>query len=367
MILRQGDVNPEMLILARKSRGKTQKQLAKDASVTQATVSKYEAGVQQIDDEVLPRFAIALDYPLRFFRQAVTIKGPGINEFFHRKRSKMRVALLHQVYALAEIRRLEIAKLLESCEEDYPRVPSLPVEDFDDDPAKIARTMRAAWQVPMGPLFNVTRTLEHNGCIIVAHKFQTRALDGFSHRSSGMPPIFHINTELLPDRWRWTLAHELGHVVMHGELGESEITPKQAEQQADIFAGEFLAPAHELKPMLWNLDFQRLAALKREWKISMQALVMQAYRLGVINEQQRQRMFIRLSKAGYRQREPESLDPPIEDPNWPFNLVKFHLTKLQFTREELKEYLAIGEVDFRNYYRDPHDFVTAATQWDSGQ
>ncbi len=362
MILQQGSVNPEMLTLARKSRGKTQKQLAKDANVTQAAISKCEAGVQQVDEEVLPRLANALDYPLRFFRQAVTIKGPGISEFFHRKRSKIRVALLHQVYALAELRRLEIAKLLESYEEEHPPVLPLHVEDFNDDPAKIARTVRASWQVPLGPMFNVTRTLEHNGCIIVAHHFHTRALDGFSHRSTGMPPIFHLNSGLLPDRWRWTLAHELGHIVMHSELGESGINSKQAEQQADIFAGEFLAPAHELKPMLWNLDFQRLAALKREWKISMQALVMQAYRLGAINEQQRQGMFIHLSKAGYRQREPEALDPPIEGPSWPFNLAKFHLTTLQFTREELKEYLAIGEVDFQNYYRDPYDFLAAATQ-----
>ena len=360
MILQQGNINPEMLTLARKSRRKTQGQLANDSGVTQAAVSKYEAGVRQVDEDVLPRFANALNYPPRFFRQAATIKGPGISEFFHRKRAKISLTLLQQVYALADIRRLEIAKLLESCEEFYPSLPSFPIQEYDDDPAKIARTVRATWQVPLGPLFNVTRTLEQNGCIIVAHDFKTRALDGFSYCSTGMPPIFHLNTELPPDRWRWTLAHELGHIVMHSEIGESGSTPKQAEQQADIFAGEFLAPGHELKPLLWNLDFQRLAALKREWKISMQALVMQAYRLGAINDQQRQRMFVHLSRAGYRQREPETLDPPIEVPSWPFNLVKFHMTELQYTREELKTFLAIEEDDFRNYYHDPHDFIKSA-------
>ena len=358
MILQQSNVNPEMLTLARKSRRKTQGQLAKDAGITQANVSKCEAGVKVVDDELLPRFAGALGYPVRFFRQAATVKGPGISEFFHRKRVKISTPILHQAYALAEIRRLEIAKLLESREELCPQVPVFPVEEFDDDPAKIARTIRATWQLPPGPVFNIARTLELNGCIIVAHNFGTRALDGFSCCSTGMPPIFHINAEMPPDRWRWTLAHELGHIVMHTDIGEPGTSSSQREQQADIFAGEFLAPGHELLPMLWNLDFQRLAALKREWKISMQSLVMQAHRLGAITDRQKQAMFIRLSKSGYRQREPENLDPPIEVPGVLFNLAMFHMTKLEFTREELKDYLAVGESDFHFYYHDPYDILT---------
>ena len=357
MIWQHASINPEMLTLARKSRRKTQGQLANEAGITQATVSKYEAGLQQIDEELLPRIANALDYPPRFFMQATSIKGPGVSEYFHRKRARMSVALLHQVYALAEVRRLEIAKLLQSWDSECPAVPLFPVEEFEDDPPKIARTVRAVWQVPLGPIFNLTRTLEQNGCIIVAHDFGTRSIDGFSYRSTGMPPIFHVNTALPPDRWRWTLAHELGHLVMHNGLGESDLSPKEAEQQADTFAGEFLAPEHELKPSLWNLDFQRLAGLKRQWKISMQAIVMQAFRMGAINAQQRQSMFIRLSKAGYRQREPEDLDPPIETPGWPFNLVRFHMTSLQYTREEIKDFLAIGESDFQHYYHDPLDFI----------
>ena len=357
MILQQGNFNPEMLTLARKSRRMTQGQLAKEAGITQAAISKYEAGLQEVDEELMPRIANALDYPTQFFSQAMAIKGPGVSEYFHRKRARMSVSLLNQVYTLAEIRRLEVFKLLASWEADYPPVPFLPIEEYEEDPPKIARTVRAVWQVPLGPIFNLTRTLEQNGCIIVGHDFGTRAIDGFSYRSTNMPPVFHLNTGLPPDRWRWTLAHELGHLIMHNGLGETEVSPKEAEQQADVFAGEFLAPEHELKPSLWNLDFQRLAGLKLQWKISMQALVMQAFRVGAINSQQRQSLFVRMSKAGYRQREPENLDPPIETASWPFNLVKFHMIELQYTREEIKDYLAIGEPDFRRYYHDPFDYL----------
>ena len=210
MILQQGNFNPEMLTIARKSRRMTQGRLAKEAGITQAAVSKLEAGLQQIDEQLVPRIANALDYPRRFFSQAMDIKGPGVSEYFHRKRARMSVSVLNQVYALAEIRRLEIAKLLSSWDADCPPVPFFPIEEYEDDPPKIARTVRAVWQVPLGPIFNLTRTLEQNGCIIVAHDFGSRAIDGFSYRSTEMPPIFHLNTALPPDRWRWTLAHGIG-------------------------------------------------------------------------------------------------------------------------------------------------------------
>ena len=354
MVLRYGDVNPEMITLARKSRRKTQAQLAEDIGVTQSTISKCEAGVMSVNESVLTGLADALGYPPHFFQQHAAVQGPAPSELFHRKRATLGTLVLHQAYALAEVRRLEVAKLLEASSSSTRQTPLMPIDEFDDDPAQIARTVRALWQVPPGPVFNATRTLERGGCIVVAHDFATRLLDGFSCRSAGLPPIFHLNRSLPPDRWRWTLAHELGHVVMHVDAVES---PKLMEEQADSFAGEFLAPAHELKPMLWDLNYERLAALKREWKISMQALTMRAYSLEAITESRRRELFIGFSKAGFRRREPANLDPPIETPEALFDLAKFHMTRLEFTRDDLKVHLAVGEDDFHRYYHDPHDVL----------
>ena len=352
--MRNLTVNPEMVSLARKSRGKTQAQLAEDVGISQATISKCEAGVTALTSDDLFKIANGLDYPEHFFAQRPNVEGPGISELFHRKRQRASASILSRAYAMAEIRRLEVRKLLESSSPPDPEVPKFPIDEFESDPEKIARTVRAVWKMPRGPIFNVTRALERGGCLVMAHDFGTRLIDGFSHRSVDMPPIFHLNKNLPPDRWRWTLAHELGHVVMHFE---PQVSPTLMEQQADRFAGEFLAPGNELKPMLWGLSFQKLAGLKREWKISMQALVMRAYHLGAITERQRRSMFTRISKAGYRLREPENLDPPYEPPERAFNLVRLHLTVLEFTRSELKDLLAIGETDFVLYYHDPHDVL----------
>ena len=349
--------NPEMVELARRSRRLTQAQLAKQVGVGQGTISKYEVGMLLIPDTDLIKLSTVLDYPPEFFTQSVAVEGPSISESFHRKRQSLSVPILNQVYALAEIRRLEIQKLLKSWDGAILNVPRFPIEEYDDDVEKVARTVRAQWQLPPGPVTNVTKAIEKAGGVVFEYDFGSRQIDGFSHRSNHTPPVFYLNQNVPPDRWRWTLAHELGHIVMHFTVDQS---PKTIEDQANRFAGEFLAPAHELKPQLFGLDFQKLAGLKRYWKISMAALVMRAYHVGAITESQRRNMFMRLSKAGYRLREPEVTDPPTEPPEFPYRLVQYHLNDLGYTEGELRQLLAISDKDLATHYHNPYDDLAGA-------
>ena len=344
--------NPQMLTLARRTRGLSQAQTSTRAGVTQSFVSKYESGTSMPRDQHIEKLAEVLDYPIAFFYQQLTVKGPGISEIFHRKRAATASKTLGKFHAVAEVRRLDVGKLLNSWPITEPSVPFLPVDEYDDDPRKVARLVRSYWNIPQGPIFNLTETMEQNGCIIFSHDFGTSQIDGFSHRISNDPPLFHVNASIPADRLRWTLAHELGHIVMH-EFGDTD--SNTAEIQANTFAGEFLAPSIELKPSLWNLDFRRLAGLKREWKISMQAMIMQAHDLDVITERQKRELFTQLSKAGYRKREPTNLDPPIEREAKARHLAQYHHTHLEYTRSDLLSFLCIGEKDFDQYYGSTGD------------
>lgn len=346
--------NPEMLILARRSRDFTQQQLADRMAITQGAISKYESGVIPLNEPDLGKIAAVLEYRPRFFFQCGTLEGPGISESFHRKRQAVSALVLHRVYALAEMRRRDCIKLLNVWQSPDIPFPQYPVEDFEANPEKVARTVRALWRVPMGPIFSMTKAIEQAGGIVFQFDFGTRQIDGFSHRSPSLPPLFFLNEDLMPDRWRWTLAHELGHIVMHIDPSKPA---RLMEEEADRFAGEFLAPADELKVQLWNLDFQKLAGLKKYWKISIQALIMQAFHLGAISERQRRNMFMRLTKAGYRMREPVELDPAFEPPGTPYELIRFHKTVLEYDDEDIQELLGIYADDMRAFYRDPRDHL----------
>ena len=347
-------VNPQMLTLARQSRGLSQTALAAITGVSQAIIAKYEAGVRDVTAEYLALISDALDYPAKFFHQTMGRSGSG-SEIFHRKRARIPVGVLDRLYAEATVLRMEVETLREALVGvfNFERFPFYPIEEFDYEPEKIARTVRATWQLPPGPVFNVTKTVEENGGIVVAHKFDRR-IDGFGCRTMGLPPVFHLNRDLPPDRWRWTLAHEMGHMVMHSEAANPG---KEAEEQAHRFAGEFLAPAHQLEPQLRRLNMTKLAPLKMEWKISMQAIVMRARELGSIDEQQHKSLMVQLSKNGYRTREPGNLDPPVERPSLLFEMVQYFEQSMEFSRTELLALLNIRETDFWTYYRDPEDLL----------
>ena len=325
-------VNPELIQLARQSRGLTQTKLASDIGVSQSLIAKYEAGVRDVPPDHLARLAEALDYPVRFFRRPMGRAGSG-SEIFHRKRARVPANVLGKNYADAAIRRMEIDALREALDGVFKLTPFpfYPIEEFDYDPEKIARTVRAVWQLPEGPVFNVTRTLEENGGIVVAHKFDPR-IDGFGCRTLGLPPVFHLNRDLPPDRWRWTLAHEIGHMVMHVERGNPD---KEAEDQAHRFAAEFLAPAHHIEPQLRRLNIGQLAPLKMQWKISMSSLVKRAKDLNTIDARQYKSLMVQLSQQGYRTREPVNLDPPVEHPSLLFDLAQYFEQSLEFSRAEL--------------------------------
>ena len=346
--------NPEMLVLARRSREMTQTQLASTAAISAASISRYEMGALTMGADNLNRISAALGYPPNYFCRRPALIGARGGAIFHRKQQSLPPRKLYRAHALAETRRLEITTLLESLDIALLFLPEYPVEQFDDDPEKIARSVRAAINIPPGPIFNLVETLERNGCVVVTHDFGSRQIDGFSQRPTYPPCFIHVNNELPPDRFRWTLAHELGHMVMHFDPMASQ---SEVERQANLFAAELLAPAHEIGPQLDGLTFQKLGGLKREWRISMQALIYRAHQLGTIGERQRRAMYIKLSQAGYRTREPETLDPPVEKPYLAMRLAQRHLDELKYSRTELCELLAISDAEFRRHYIGSDDIL----------
>ena len=106
------------------------------------------------------------------------------------------------------------------------------------------------------------------------------------------------------DRQRFTLAHELGHLVMH------DVPTEEMEDEADKFASEFLMPEAQIQGQLHALSMRKLWELKSRWKVSMAALVKRAETLGCITASQTRYLWIQLSKSGYRLEEPAELAIP---------------------------------------------------------
>jgi Zn-dependent peptidase ImmA (M78 family) len=175
-------------------------------------------------------------------------------------------------------------------------------------PDDAARLLRMQWRMPVGPVRGLTNWLESAGCIVFIEPVGTPRVDGLSQWIDDHPIIL-LNSEAPTDRQRWTLAHETGHLCLH-----SNYIGNDPESEADTFASEFLMPAEVIRPQLRNLSMGRLVDLKRQWGVSIQALVERAYQLRLLTTGQRTSMYKQLSRMGWRIREPISDELASEQP-----------------------------------------------------
>lgn len=327
--------NREMLTLAREAKGWTQRQLADAAGTTQGRVSKIETGMLDPTSELLEAFASALRVPVSFFHKTEDVRG--IPESYHRKRMSLGALELRRINAQVNMRVWQIATLLQGADiETRHEIPALDLDEYDGSPEAIARAIRSFWQLPPGPVRNLAKSMENAGAVLVPMNFGVREIDGIGMRRKGMPPLVFYNVSAPADRTRFTLAHELGHLVMH-----THVPPyPEMEDEANAFASEFLMPQRDIEPQFYpRVTRQTLAALKPVWRVAMGALLRRAHQLNAIDYNRYSRLWIEMGKLGYRTREPVELDFPKEEPSVVKGLVELHLGHLRYTPEELADVL----------------------------
>lgn len=337
-------VNHKLIALARESRGISQKELSRQLSVSQGKISKIESGLIPTNDEELGRIATVLRYPRDRFYLDDTVYGAPIAELFHRKRASVSQRLLTKIYAQIELRRMELTRLLKSIE--YPEIsfPRLDPDEFDGDVERIAQTVRTIWRIPKGAIANVTDIIEDAGGIVFEFDFETDKIDAISMWTPGMPPIFFVNPNAPTDRLRYTLCHEIGHIIMHS------IPSPTMEDEANKFAAEFLMPAYEIRSRLRGVRLPDLAALKKYWKVSMQALLFRAGELNCIDFHQKDYLWRQFSRLGYRTKEPVELSVPKEPPKLLKELILVYTQELKYSFNEIAQIIGLFEREASSLY-----------------
>jgi Zn-dependent peptidase ImmA (M78 family)/transcriptional regulator with XRE-family HTH domain len=338
-----GKVNPEMLILAREARGLIQSALAELLETTQATVSRYESGLVEAPCDYLGILAKALRRPVSFFYWQDRLYSSSC--LYHRRRSRITLRDLKMIHAHVNLLRMQTVRLLRfaDIQSDYcfHRLDAAKCGGPED----CARQLRQLWQLPTGPIRNLVRTIESAGGVVLRCPFGVVNIDGISQwplDAPAFPPVFFIHDEAPGDRCRRTLAHEIGHIVMH------HLPTEDPEQEADRFASEFLMPADEIESELSNMTLQKAAALKTYWKTSMQSIIVRAYRLGKIELSSYEYLFRQITERGYRRCEPVPIPP--EEPEMIRELFGVYSQSARRSLKEIAESLGMLEAEMRTDY-----------------
>jgi Zn-dependent peptidase ImmA (M78 family)/DNA-binding XRE family transcriptional regulator len=300
-------ITPDRLRQARELRGLTQTALARQVGVHPSAIAQLETGRMQPSPAVLDALGRATGFPVAFFtRPSGPALPPGSLRF--RARAALTARQRRQAWAYAQMLYELMASLAAQTEYPAPRLPRL-----DSDPVAAATLTRQALGLasdrPIGPLI---RTLERHGVWVLAIPVPLPRRDACSAWAGGdgATPVLVVAATPAGDRRRFSVAHELGHLVLHHT---PEGTPHALEQQADAFAEAFLLPVAAMRVALVPpITLTTLADLKTRWGVSLQALIRRALTLEIISPSQYRSLSTQLGARGWRTREPIAV--PVERP-----------------------------------------------------
>ena len=324
----------DKILTLRRSKGLTQEALAAKLGVTQAALSRWEHGLREIDADTLSLIARTLGVTPEFLNYDMQMKGGVAVEAHMRRQKTANVADWKRIESVLNIERIRAAFVFDRISIITKNgLPTLPIEEYT--PAEAARTVRGMWQMPMGEVKNLTQWLESAGVIIIEKNFDTTRVDAMSQWASAHPVVL-VNSTFSTDRKRLTLAHELGHLVMHSSTHEPE-----AEEQANQFAAEFLMPEQHIKGELEkSVSVRNLMRLKMIYGVSMQALFERAYQLEIVTQTDRTNFYKMMAKRGWRKNEPQSDALPKESPTT-YKRIVSELEKIGLKEKERKTILGL--------------------------
>lgn len=304
-----------MIRLARELRGLTQTALAKTAGIPQARLSRVEAGQLIPNGLEVDQLASALDLPSRFLLEP---GAPAAVPLF-RKRAMRSARAMRSLHARLNTAVLIAQRLLDAgIEIDPPRVFPEPGQFDASKPDAAAAAIRRDWRLPVGAVDDVTAVIEAAGGIVLRVDFGSNdATAAFMMTPRDGRLWFLVNTrEEAGDRVRLTLAHELGHAILHRMLPGIDET--ETELQAFTFAAALLLPPdHFDRAIPYDaLTLADVRHLKRTFHVSMQAIIRAAFLRGRISRDRYTSLFKQLSARQWRMVEPDSVR--VETPHlWP--------------------------------------------------
>ena len=282
----------ERLKLARKRSGLSLRALSSGMGsiVSAQAIGKYERGEMVPSSAVAIALAEALEVPLSHLLSPSRVSLESV-EFrkLASTRARDRAAVEGEVLDHVD-RYLQVEEVLgiDTTEPDGAPYRINAVEDTE----WAAASIRVAWNLGGGPIPDITALLEERG--IKVFKFSLPgSVDGLSSRVRRMGgadvPVVVCSTTKSLERQRFTIAHELGHLVL-------AIPPNVPEEKAcNRFAGSFLAPEEELVREVGrrrlNFGFAELVEIKLTFGMSAASLVVRMRELGIITQSTYQDIF----------------------------------------------------------------------------
>lgn len=292
-----GKIIPARIVEAREARSMSMEDLANGIGVTRQSISKYEKGIISPSHDTLKMVSCILDFPLEFFYKVEPEDAALSSPLFFRSNSnitkKSKTACNYQVKWVNEAKRF-LERYFNFVDICLPTIDTNYEDLADEDIEELALSIRKQWGLAGDPIKDLIGLLENNGVIVSQFSANSfcpfKGIDAFSSWKDGTPYIMYHPTQKSAVRTRFSILHELGHLIMHSSI-PIEVSGKKsivdfADMQADRFAAAFLLPSTSFPNDIHGSSLASLEAVKKKWGAAMSTIIRRCATLGLLSENQ---------------------------------------------------------------------------------
>lgn len=281
--------------------------------VTKQALSKYELGKDCPSPKIIQKLSTVFDV-----RPSYLMSKPEILVEFKgfRKRAGMGKRYQEQIKSQVE-QELETRVTLQLLAGEVKPIYATNWKITTlEEAEEVANKIRKEWQLGLDPIDNLTALLENQRIHVIEMKDGPKDFDGISavakNNEGALLAIGVVSWfEKSGDRQRFTLSHELGHLVLN-------YTNPDQEKIMNRFAGAFLAPSDTVYKVVGKkrhqLSLEEMLIYKAYFKMSIQALLFRFRDLDIINQGLYENWFKTLNRMGMRKKEPGMIE--VEKPQW---------------------------------------------------
>ena len=290
---------------ARAAAGLSMQKLGEAAGVSANMIKKYEHDQSMPSSAVLIKLAEALSVRTEFFFRPFNVQLAGVE---YRKKANTPKKVLAKITA-------DVLDQAERWFELRNLWPDFPIPNFAlpeslspvtslEDVERLGIQVRNEWKLGLNPVPELIDLLESKGIlVIVTESEQADKFDGLQATVEGQPVVV-VSSNWPGCRQRFTLAHELGHLILHERLPAG----LDEELACNRFASSFLLPAEgavaHLGSRRSHVDWKELYLLKHEYGLSMSSILYRCEELEILSKKRCKSLWIEFSSKGWRKQEP---------------------------------------------------------------
>lgn len=361
------------LLRIRQGKGFSQKEAAERSGISRVAYCNIENGSSIPNVSTLQNIADGLEVKLQdLFIPVRTLKKVRFRAY---KRMNNRDHILTEVVRWLEDYNYLEDLLKENKKFTFARFEAPKGPDRAKKAAMLARKMIGLDEKE--PIHNIAGLLESNGIKLYPISIASNSFFGLSVSPEEDGPAIVVNVwdRISVERWIFSAAHELGHLLLHFNAFDVDITDedKEQENEANIFASYFLMPEDAFKSEWINTDglniIDRVFKIKRIFQVSYKTVLYRlsekypsvwskfqyAYKLkfgktlaGTEEPQPLSHDSFQYMPEVLRSKEPDSLSPSDFKENRLSKLVQSAIEKDEITMSRGAEILGLDLEDMRD-------------------